>query len=113
MSNKYNARKVTVLGREFDSKKEADRFLTLCGKLTRGEISGLRGQVKYELIPAQKKENGKTERAVNYIADFVYIQNGKTVVEDVKGYRKGAAYAIFVIKRKLMLWKYGIEVKEV
>ena len=113
LSNKYNAHKVTVLGHEFDSKKEADRFLVLCGKLNRGEISDLRGQVEYELIPAQKKENGKTERSVKYIADFVYKQDGKTIVEDVKGYRKGAAYAIFAIKRKLMLWKYGIEVKEV
>lgn len=113
MSNKYNARKVTVLGREFDSKKEADRFLTLCGKLTRGEISGLRGQVKYELIPSQKKRDGKTERAVFYIADFVYQKNGKTVVEDVKGYRNGAAYRIFAIKRKLMLQRYGIEIQEV
>lgn len=60
MQNKYNASKVTVLGHEFDSKKEADRFLTLYGKLTRGEISELRGQVEYELIPAQKKANGKT-----------------------------------------------------
>lgn len=113
MNNKYNARKVTVLGHEFDSKKEADRFLTLCGELNRGEISDLRGQVEYELIPAQKKANGKTERAVKYIADFVYNKDGKTIVEDVKGYRKGAAYAIFVIKRKLMLAKYGIEVKEI
>lgn len=113
MSNKYNARKVTVLGREFDSKKEADRFLILCAKLTRGEISDLRGQVEYELIPAQKKANGKTERAVKYIADFVYQKDGKTVVEDVKGYRDGAAYRIFAIKRKLMLQRYGIEIQEV
>ncbi|MBE5037290.1 DUF1064 domain-containing protein [Subdoligranulum sp. DSM 109015] len=113
MTNKYHARKVTVLGHEFDSKKEADRFLTLCAKLTKGEISDLRGQVEYELIPAQKKANGKTERAVKYIADFVYRQDGKTVVEDVKGYRDGAAYRIFAIKRKLMLQRYGIEVKEI
>lgn len=113
MSNKYHARKITVLGREFDSKKEADRFLILCGKLNRGEISDLRGQVEYVLIPSQKKSDGKAERAVKYVADFVYKQDGKTIVEDVKGYRKGAAYAIFAIKRKLMLWRYGIEVKEV
>lgn len=113
MRNKYKASKVTVLGREFDSKKEADRFLILCGKLNRGEIAGLRGQVEYELIPAQKKSNGKTERGVKYIADFVYQKDGKTVVEDVKGYRDGAAYRIFAIKRKLMLQRYGIEIQEV
>ena len=113
MTNKYHAKKIIVLGRTFDSRKEADRFLTLCAMLKRGEISDLRGQVKYELIPAQKKSNGKTERAVCYIADFVYRQEGKTVVEDVKGYRDGAAYRIFAIKRKLMLQRYGIEVEEV
>lgn len=113
MNNKYNARKVTVMGHEFDSKKEANRFLALLGELAKGEISNLRGQVEYELIPTKKKENGKTERSVKYIADFVYTKDGKTIVEDVKGYRKGAAYSIFVIKRKLMLWRYGIEVKEV
>jgi len=35
------------------------------------------------------------------------------VVEDVKGLKKGAAYQVFVIKRKLMLDRYGIEIKEV
>lgn len=113
MTNKYHAKKIAVLGRTFDSRKEADRFLALCAILKRGEIADLRGQVKYELIPAQKKGDGKTERAVCYIADFVYQKDGKTVVEDVKGYRNGAAYRIFAIKRKLMLWRYGIEVKEV
>lgn len=113
MTNKYNAKKVTVLGQKFDSKKEADRFIALCKKLSSGEISDLRGQVKYEIIPSQKKSNGKTERAVFYIADFVYQKNGKTVVEDVKGYRDGSAYRIFAIKRKLMLQRYGIEIQEV
>lgn len=41
--------------------------------------------------------------------------DGKTVVEDVKGYRdpSSAAYAKFVIKRKLMLERYGIQIQEV
>jgi hypothetical protein len=40
---------------------------------------------------------------------------GDTVVEDVKGYRdtSSAIYALFVVKRKLMLWVHGIRVKEV
>ena len=51
------------------------------------------------------------EREVSYIADFKYIQDGKMIVEDVKGYKRGAAYQLFTIKRKLMLLK-GIKVKE-
>lgn len=107
--NKYNAKKVQMYGQTFDSRKEAERYLVLRSMANNHIISGLQRQVKYELIP---KQDG--ERAVSYIADFVYRDgSGKTVVEDVKGYKKGAAYAVFVIKRKLMLWKYGIKIKEV
>ena len=108
--NKYNARKVTIDGIAFDSKKEAHRYAELKMLLRGGEIRDLRLQVEYELIPKQVGE-----RACNYIADFVYqdVRTGKTVVEDVKGYKKGAAYNIFAIKRKLMLWRYGIKVQEI
>ena len=37
----------------------------------------------------------------------------RTIVEDVKGYKGGQAYTIFKIKKKLMLYLYGIEVDEV
>lgn len=108
--NKYNARKVTIDGIAFDSAKEAARYRELKLMQRAGEIRDLRLQVEYELIPKQAGE-----RACNYIADFVYqdIRTGKTVVEDVKGYKKGAAYSIFAIKRKLMLWRYGIKIVEV
>lgn len=82
------------------------------------EISDLRRQVKYELIPTQRGEDGKViERDCTYIADFVYLEvaSGKTVVEDVKGYKspRDPAYAKFTIKRKLMLYRYGIHITEV
>ncbi len=113
--NKYNAKKMTVNGITFDSRAEACRFRDLCWLERGGVIRGLERQVKYVLIPNQYDENHKLiERSVNYIADFVYQDEfGKLVVEDVKGYKKGNAYAIFVIKRKLMLEKYGIRVREV
>ena len=80
-----------------------------------GQISELQTQVTFELVPKQKKSDGTTERACSYIADFVYMKDGKKVVEDVKGYRNpsSAGFAKFVIKRKLMLWIYHIEVSEV
>lgn len=108
--NKYNAKKAEIDGITFDSKKEARRYAELKLLLRGGEIRDLRLQVEYELIPKQAGE-----RACNYIADFVYqdVRTGETVVEDVKGYKKGAAYNIFAIKRKLMLWRYGIKVQEV
>ena len=114
VNNKYKNRKVIVDGELFDSKKEALRWGQLKSLEKIKAISDLQRQVKYTLIPSQKDENGKViEQKCSYIADLVYRQNGQIVVEDVKGYRKGGAYAVFVIKRKLMLQKYGIKVKEV
>ena len=96
----------------FDSKHEYERYQALALLERSGIISDLQIQVPFELIPRQKRSNGY-ERPVKYIADFVYVKDGQKVVEDAKGYKGGQAYAVFVIKRKLMLERYGIEVKEV
>lgn len=117
---KYHAQKTIVEGMTFDSKKEANRYLELRLLEKAGEITDLRCQVEYELIPAQYGPNvttprGKTkrgpllERAVKYKADFVYNDSGETVVEDVKGFRTKE----YVIKRKLMLLNHGIRIREV
>lgn len=113
--NKYSAEKTEIDGHKFDSRKEAQRYAELRLLEKVGEISELKTQVKYVLIPKQKRSDGKTERECYYLADFVYQQNGATVVEDVKGYRDpaSAAYAKYTIKRKLMLERYGIEVREI
>lgn len=112
---KYGNHKVTVNGETFDSKKEYNRYLELLALQKARKICGLRRQVKYILIPPKRRADGKLERECSYIADFVYFDNGKTVVEDVKGYRnpQSAGYAKFVIKRKLMLYLHGIEIREV
>lgn len=110
--------------RPLTRKKEYRRFCELLLLERAGAITELKRQVEFELIPAQREpdtvgvrggvKRGKTlELAVKYVADFVYKENGKTVVEDVKGYKKGQAYALFTVKRKLMLYKYNIRVKEV
>lgn len=124
--SKYGAKKTVIGGIEFDSKKEAKRYEELLWLEKSGAISDLRRQVKYVLIPAQREPNtigargGKIqgrliEREVAYIADFVYYDHdlGHEVVEDVKGCKSGNAYAIFTLKRKLMLYFYGIRIKEV
>ena len=114
--NKYHARKVVAQGQVFDSEKEYARYLELKLLEKAGEISGLERQVKYDLIPKQMDEEGKMiERPTVYVADFQYRDNntGEFIVEDVKGYRRGQAYAVFSLKRKLMLWRYGIKIREV
>lgn len=110
MHMKYGNVKTTVDGISFDSRHEAYRYAELKLMERTKLIHNLRLQVPYELIPAQKDENGKTvERAVKYIADFVYEANGETVVEDAKGIKTD----VYKIKKKLMLERYGIQIKEV
>jgi hypothetical protein len=107
--SKYRSRKVIVAGEVFDSKKEYTRWCELALLQKAGQITDLKRQVKYELIPSQKIDGKVAERACTYVADFVYQENGKTVVEDVKGYRTPE----YILKRKLMLWVHGIRIKEV
>ena len=111
---KYHNKKIEVDGMKFDSKKEYQRFLELSLLQRAGYISDLERQVKFILIPSQKINGKVVEREVTYKADFVYKDDsGQTVVEDVKGYKKGNAYYVFSIKRKLMLQLYGIQIKEI
>lgn len=121
--SKYHNERTTVDGIVFDSRKEANRYRELKLLEKAGEISDLRRQVKYELIPAQYEMGTRirgnhvstvercVEKAVNYYADFVYKDKmtEETVVEDVKGMKT----EVYKLKKKLMRWRYGIEVKEV
>ena len=106
--NKYGAKRTVVNGVAFDSKHEAERWLELCLMANAGAIEDLQRQVKFEILPKTDKY-----RARHYIADFVYRENGRLVVEDAKGCRRGAAYQIFRLKQAMMYSRYGIEVKEV
>ena len=115
MRTKYGNRKITTQYGTFDSKKEYQRWKELQLLERAGEIEELIRQVKFELIPTQRIDGKCVERSMDYIADFVYRKDGETVVEDVKGYRdpSSAGYAKFVIKRKMMLYRYGIRIVEV
>ena len=105
--SKYKNKKVIVNGIEFDSKKEANRYKELLLLQKSGIITDLKRQVSYILIPAFNL-NRKRYRSMSYIADFVYKENGKEVVEDCKGFRT----EIYKIKKKLMAYIYEIEIRE-
>lgn len=121
-TNKYSNKKIEYFGEKFDSKKELNRWLELKILEKGGAIYNLKRQVPYELIPNQyktvekvlksgkvKQEQKLIERKCEYIADFVYNDDkGNLVVEDTKGFRTPE----YIIKRKLMLEKYDIEIKE-
>lgn len=107
--SKYGAKKVTVNGVTFDSQKEYRRFCELSLLERAGKITDLQRQVKFELIPSQRIDGKVVERACTYVADFVYIENGKKVVEDTKGFKTKD----YIIKRKLLLKEHGIRIKEI
>lgn len=124
--NKYGNKKIEYCGEVFDSKRECYRYMDLKLLESCGSISDLKRQVVYELIPVQREKSTKVykkgrkkgqpiegkviEKAVTYIADFVYTDNatGKEVVEDAKGMRTKD----YIIKRKLMLYIHGIKIQE-
>lgn len=106
--SKFHAKKITVDGETFDSKKEYARYQELMLMQRAGLISELERQPEFELIPKQKRDGKVVERELKYRADFAYKENGETVVEDVKGMKTRE----YIIKRKLMLWEFGIRVKE-
>ena len=125
MRTKYHSRKITRDGETFDSVKEYRRFCELSQLEKAGEITDLKRQVEFILIPAQREpdtvgkrggiKQGKViEHKCSYISDYTYKdKHGKLHIEDVKGYKGGGAYSVFVIKRKLMYCVYGIKIEEV
>lgn len=115
-TSKYHAQKYG----NYDSKKEYRRAQALKVYEKQGVISDLQEQVSYELVPTQYEQVGETargkpimrcvERAVKYIADFVYKdKDGNEIVEDTKGMRTPE----YIIKRKLMLYLKGIKIREI
>lgn len=101
-NSKYHAKKVNVDGIVYDSKKEAKRACVLEQQAKYGLITDLQRQVVFELQPRYVNNQGKKIRPITYIADFTYKQEGKQIVEDVKGY-KTKEYAL---KKKLFEYKY-------
>ena len=99
--NKYRNKKVQVDMYVFDSIAESRRYKELKLLERVGKIQNLELQPHFLLQEAFKK-NGRTFRKIEYIADFKYIENGKTIVEDVKGIQTD----VFKLKHKLFEKKY-------
>ena len=126
--SKYRSREITRDGMTFDSIKEYRRFCELTLLEKAGSITDLKRQVEFELIPSQFEEiptgefykRGEkkgmpkmkrvcVEQSVKYLADFTYTENGKTIVEDTKGFKTKE----YILKRKMMLYLKGIKVQEI
>ena len=99
--NKYNNKKVQVDMYVFDSIAESQRYKELKLLERAGEITNLELQPRF-LLQESFKKNGKTYKKIEYIADFKYIEKGKTIIEDVKGMQTD----VFKLKHKLFEKKY-------
>lgn len=105
--SKYHANKTVVDGIRFDSAKEARRYTRLRALEEAGEIQHLRLQVPFELVPSFECD-GVKYRGMKYVADFVYVRDGKQVVEDVKGVKTPE----YKLKKKLMAYINHINIEE-
>ena len=111
--SKYNNRKVELDGFTFDSQKEAKRYSELKLLVRVGQISALELQKSFVLAESVKfKNEPRAKRAVCYIADFAYVENGLMVVEDVKS-KATKSLPVYRLKKHLMMSVYGIEIQEI
>lgn len=99
--SKYGNVPTEAHGFIFDSKAEARRYEELRLLAHGGAIRDLVIHPTYELLPAFRRDGKSYPRTV-YEADFAYQENGRTVVEDVKGKRTD----VFAIKEKLFRFHY-------
>ena len=107
--SKYHNKKVEYDGHTFDSVKEKAYYIKLKLMEKADEIFDLELQKEFILIETFKL-NDKTYKKMSYYADFVYLDKNNNVhVIDVKGYKTKE----YLLKKKLMAWKYGIEIEEV
>ena len=101
--SKYKSKKIIIDGITFDSRREANRYSELRLLERAGKIKDLELQHKFVLQPSFKK-NGKTIRAITYVADFTYfdLTTMRNKVEDVKGFKTD----VYRLKKKLFEFVY-------
>jgi hypothetical protein len=99
---KYGAIRTEVDGMSFASKAEARRYAELKLMERAGAISRLDIQPRFPLTV-----NGVKVGA--YVGDFAYMDNGKLVIEDVKGVKT----PVYRLKAKLVKALYDIDIAEV
>ena len=104
---KYKNKKTEVGGILFDSKKEANRYQELKLLEKAGHIQHLELQPRINLKCGDKPLLYPSGRQVFYKADFRYVENGRYVIEDTKGFRTRT----YKIKQAILL-AMGIHITE-
>ncbi|MHA2039079.1 MAG: DUF1064 domain-containing protein [Promethearchaeota archaeon] len=109
VKNKYRAKKTDYRGHTYDSKKEADYAKGLDLAMQSGS----------ELAPISWERQIKLNVRINdkhicyYVVDFIVTYSDRVEYIDVKGYKKGCAYQMFRLKKKMVEAFHGIEIIEV
>lgn len=94
--SKYGAKRITVDGILFDSKREARRYALLKHMQSAGEIKRFHRQVIFDL-----------EGGIRYVCDFMVVHNDDSIVyEDPKGFRTKE----FRMKQRMVRARYGVEI---
>ena len=108
-NSKYKNKKCVYKNMTFDSLKEMQYYKKLELLQYYGKIRDLKRQVEFVLIETFKLDD-ETYRKTKYIADFTYYdEDNKYHVVDTKGFKTKE----YLLKKKLMAWKYGIKIEEV
>ena len=98
MSNKFHAKKVTIDGIEFDSKRESQYYLQYKADKS---IAKIEVHPRYILLNSFRDCNGKTERAITYKPDFrLTYADGTIEVVEVKS-KRTAKEPDYIMRRKL------------
>lgn len=101
--SKYNAIKTVIGNLKFDSKKEANYYLTLKAKRINGEIRSIKLQPEFLILRGFTLENGERIKGIKYVADFeVEYADGHKEIVDVKGLRTD----VYKMKKKMLLDMY-------
>lgn len=112
---KYNTRKFQDEdGNTFDSKREYLRYQYLLQQESSGNITDLKRQSKWELIPELRdpQTNKILQRATYYFSDFSYLKEGILVVEDVKISPKMIPQD-YRLKEKMFFYRYKFPIRRV
>lgn len=104
--SKYRNKSVVIDNICFASKHEAEHYQFLKIRQRAKEITSLTVHHTFTL-------EVQGVFITRFIADFVFLENGKRVVHDTKGASAGLAYEHFLVKKRLMAAVFAIDVIEI
>lgn len=106
---KYGSKKTPIDGYVFDSKREAEHYLTLKILAVAQEITALEIQPRFPIFV--RSLAGADIYVGDYTADFRFTERGIVKVEDVKS--SATKTTAYKLRKRLVEAIYGIEITEI